>query len=287
MKIVARSARRKSLILFLATVITAPPMALTANSSLAQELDPSQEISIGIGNEPPYTELKPDGTLTGAGPDIDIAILKQAGLTKFTGTPMAYGSMVPAILAGRVKMLSSGSLAIMPERCKQVIFAEPVMCNSDAFLTRADSAEIDTYAKAASLNVKIAAQSGSSQQRDAIAAGVAQQNIVVYPDGMSAVKMLQDGRVDVIAMSDAGAVDIQKRLGDQTLQVVLPVKDAKVYCASAAFSKEDTALRDAYNVGLAKLMKAGEIEKTLESYGLGAQAKLLASAPTTAELCEQ
>lgn len=44
---------------------------LTIGSTLAQDLDVSQDVSVAIGNEPPYTELKPDGTLSGAGPDID------------------------------------------------------------------------------------------------------------------------------------------------------------------------------------------------------------------------
>ncbi|TIV75173.1 MAG: transporter substrate-binding domain-containing protein [Mesorhizobium sp.] len=56
-------------------------------------------------------------------------------------------------------------------------------------------------------------------------------------------------------------------------------------CAAAAFNKNDTALRDAYNVGLKKLKDSGEFEKIMTTYGLQSNYKLLASAKSAAEMC--
>ncbi|MER9496437.1 hypothetical protein NKI86_32315, partial [Mesorhizobium sp. M0320] len=77
----------------LAIVLTAI-LAITAGSAaVAEDLDVNQEISIAIGGEPPYTELKPDGTLSGAGPDIDRGALALSGFKNFKGELIQYGAM--------------------------------------------------------------------------------------------------------------------------------------------------------------------------------------------------
>lgn len=257
--------------------------AIHANS---QELDTNQEISIAIGNEPPYTELKSDGTLAGAGPDIDRAALDAAGFKNFKGEIVPYGAMIPAIQANRVKMLSAGALVIRPERCAQVIFAEPAICNSQAFLVRGDDAKrFRSYQDVAAANVKMGAIAGGVQERNALEAGVKRENIVNYPDGPSGVKLLQDGRVDAIALNDSGVLSMKERSGDNTLEAVIPIENTPIDCASAAFNKSDTALRDAYNVGLKKLIDSGKFEEIMNGYGLQSGVQLLSSAKTTQELC--
>lgn len=254
--------------------------------AFAQALNTNEELTIAIGNEPPFTELKPDGTLTGSGPDVDMAALKAAGFTKFKGEIMTYGAMVPALQAGRVQLVSSGGLTVRAERCEQVIFSEPVTCGSTGFLTSPDMAtKIDSYANAAQLGAKIGVFSGSHQEKAALGAGVKRENVVVFPDQLSGVKMLQAGRIDAIALADYGLEKMKELSGGKSLDIVLPVKDAEIFCAAAAFRKEDTALRDAYNIGLKKLRDSGEFDKILISYGMAPRLKLIRAAPSTAELC--
>ena len=262
-------------------------VAMVSHAS-AEKLDVSGPITNAIGNEPPYTELKPDGTLSGAGPDIDRAALKESGVTQFTGQTMPYGAMIPALQAGRVRMVSSGALVIRPERCQAVIFSEPVICNSDAFLVRGDLAnKLHSYKDIAAQSLKVAAPAGSVQEKSALAAGVKRENVIAYPDGTSAVKMLKDKRIDAIVLNDSGVKELQKRANDPDLKMVLQISDAPVNCAAAAFKKSDTALRDAYNAGLKKVVSSGEYKKIMDSYGLEDNAKLLASAKPAAEQCRQ
>ncbi|MCA1444673.1 ectoine/hydroxyectoine ABC transporter substrate-binding protein EhuB [Ensifer sp. IC4062] len=259
---------------------------LAGSAAMAEDLDVNQEISIAIGNEPPYTELKPDGTLSGAGGEIDRAALAASGLKNVKGVIMQYGAMIPAVQAKRVKVLSSGSLNIRPERCTQVNFAEPEICTAQAFLTRSDMAgKFDSYKEFAELGLKLGAGAGTLQAKDAMAAGVKKENIVPYPDPVSAVKMLQDKRIDAIALNDAAVLDMKNKSGDQSLQIVLPIANTPIDCAAAAFNKEDTALRDAYNAGLKKIKQSGEFEKIMNKHGLQSNYKLLASAKSAAEMC--
>ncbi|QRM32177.1 ectoine/hydroxyectoine ABC transporter substrate-binding protein EhuB [Microvirga sp. VF16] len=259
---------------------------IAAGSAAAETLDVNQQVSIAVAGEPPYTELKPDGTLSGAGPDIDRRSLELSGLKNFKGELIPYGAQIPAVQAKRVKVLSSGSLNIRPERCTQVNFAEPAICTSQAFLIRSDMAgKFKSYKDFAALGLKLGAGAGTLQAKDAMAAGVKKENVIPYPDTVSAVKMLQDKRIDAIALNDAGVIDMKKRSGDETLQVVMPIENTPIDCAAAAFNKDDTALRDAYNAGYKKLKDSGEYEKIMAKYGLESNYKLLASAKSAAEMC--
>jgi polar amino acid transport system substrate-binding protein len=73
-----------------------------------------------------------------------------------------------------------------------------------------------------------------------------------------------------------------KKANDPNLEVVAPVIGAPVYCDGAAFNKNDTALRDAYDAELAKLKQSGEFAKIIEPYGFSAAA---AMSTTRDKLC--
>jgi polar amino acid transport system substrate-binding protein len=52
------------------------------------------------------------------------------------------------------------------------------------------------------------------------------------------------------------------------------------------FRKEDVALREAYNAGLAKLLASGELAAINKKYGLPEALSPNASTPSTEELCK-
>ena len=76
--------------------------------------------------------------------------------------------------------------------------------------------------------------------------------------------------------------DLVKKANDPNLAVIAPVVGAPVYCDGAAFKKGDEALRDAYDVELAKMKKSGEFAKIIEPYGFSAAA---AMSTTREKLC--
>ncbi|MGV3553369.1 ectoine/hydroxyectoine ABC transporter substrate-binding protein EhuB [Rhizobium sp.] len=262
-------------------------IVLSGNVATAQELKDVADVSIAIGNDPPYTELKADGTLTGIGPDIDKAILGQFDVKEFRGDIMAYGAMIPALQAKRVRMVSSGGLNITPQRCEQVIYSEPVLCGGSGFLLANELAsKVSSYKQVAEAGIKIGVPAGSSQQRDAVAAGVKRENVVTYPDLPSAIKMLQDKRLDVVASAYGSLAILKQKTPDDSLTAVF-VTDVPMDCSGAAFNKEDTALRDAYNAGLRKIVENGEYAKIAAKYGMSDKVESLAKAKSTAQLCQK
>ena len=76
--------------------------------------------------------------------------------------------------------------------------------------------------------------------------------VIVVPDGQSGLKMVQDGRIDAYSLPVLSINDLIKKANDPNLEVVAPVDGAPVYCDGAAFKKGDEALRDAFDVELAK-----------------------------------
>jgi polar amino acid transport system substrate-binding protein len=264
-------------------------IGLSAASDQAAAASPeelkNQTVRIAIGNEPPWTELKPDGTLTGAGPDIDRAALEEVGISKYEGVIMEYGAMIPGLQARRVDIVSSGGLNMRPDRCSQVIFSNPVICSGTAFLTKKELLDkAKTYQEVVANGLRVAVPAGSVDEKTAIEKGVTRDHIMNFPDGQSGVKMLQDGRIDVIVLPDAAILDLHKKAADDRLGVVIPVTDAAMNCTGAAFNKEDTALRDIYDAGLAKLIESGKYADIMGQYGLEANARMLGY-KTREELC--
>ena len=115
---------------------------------------------------------------------------------------------------------------------------------------------------------------GSDVQTDA---GVPRDRVIVVPDGQSGLKMVQDGRIDAYSLPVLSINDLVAKANDPNLAVVAPVVGAPVYCDGAAFRKGDEALRDAYDVELAKMKESGEFAKIIEPYGFSAAAAMSTS----------
>ncbi|MCK1353843.1 transporter substrate-binding domain-containing protein [Bradyrhizobium sp. CW7] len=204
-------------------------------------------------------KLDPDGSPAGLGPERDKAILEEVGVTKFAGQMMEYGAMIPAIQSKRATLSSSGALFIQPERCQAVIFSNPVSCGGEAFILPGSLVgKVHSYKEVAEQSLKVGVCGGCTQQKLSIAAGVKAENIVIFPDGTSGMKLLADKRIDLLAHDTATAVDLQKRLSNSSVTQVVHVADTKLSCAAAAFSKDSVELRNAYNEGLRKIIASGK-----------------------------
>ena len=131
---------------------------------------------------------------------------------------------------------------------------------------------------------KLGAPGGGTEEKLALDAGVPRDRLVVVPDPQSGLKMLEDGRLDAYSLPVLSLNDLLKKSGSTTLEVFAPVQGAPVYCDGAAFNKKDTALRDAFDVELAKMKESGDFAKIVEPYGFSAQAAISTNRET---LCAQ
>lgn len=255
-----------------ALVLAAPGMAL---ADKLDDLKSAGTVTIAIGNEPPFTAIAPDGTVSGAAPDVAHAVFEAMGVPKIGAQVIEYGAMIPSLQANRVDAIAAG-LFMKPERCAAVAYSEPVLCDAEALLVpKGNPKGFKSYADiAAAGDARLGAPGGGTEEKLALDAGVPRDRVVVVPDPQSGLKMLQDGRIDAYSLPVLSMADLMKKAADPNIEVMAPVQGAPVYCDGVAFNKKDTDLRDAFDVELAKLKQSGEFAKIIEPYGFSAEAAM-------------
>ena len=184
-----------------------------------------------------------------------------------------YGSMIPALQARRVDMATSG-LYIKPGRCESIIYSEPDLCGAEAFAVPAGNPKnLLTYEDiAADPSIKMTTCAGCAEEKYALERGVSADQIVYFDAPPSGIKMLQQGRVDVFALSGLGTADLLNKTNDPSIELVMPVTGVPMGCAGAAFNKDDLEFRSEYNMALAKIKANGEFAAIIEPYGFSAAA---------------
>jgi polar amino acid transport system substrate-binding protein len=264
-------------------------LALSALPAQAQEaLDALKEqgfARIAIANEPPFTAVNPDGSVSGAAPDVARAVFKRLGVDDVVASISEYGAMIPGLQARRFDAVTAG-LFMKPERCAAVAYSEPVLCDAEAFLLKAGNPHgLKSYKDIAdNAELRIGAPGGGTEERLALEAGVPRDRVIVVPDAQSGLTMLQQGRIDVYSLPVLSINALVKQANDTSLDVVAPVEGAPVYCDGAAFRKDQTELRDAFDRELAAIKASGEFAQIIEPYGFSAEA---AMSTTREKLCAQ
>ncbi|WP_349367835.1 ectoine/hydroxyectoine ABC transporter substrate-binding protein EhuB [Salinarimonas sp.] len=252
--------------------------ATAQDDARIQELRDQGFARIAIANEPPYTAVNPDGTVSGAAPDLAREIFKRMGIDDVAASVSEYGAMIPGLQAGRFDAVTAG-LFMRPERCAAVAYSEPILCDAEAFAVKAGNPlNLKTFADiAAHPTATIGAPGGGTEERLALESGVPRDRVIVVPDGQSGINMLQDGRIDVYSLPVLSISDLLARAQDENLAMVAPIADAPVYCDGAAFRRQDTALRDEYDRILAEMKESGEFAAIIEPYGFSAAAAMSTS----------
>lgn len=258
--------------LLLGVFATAAPAAQAAD---LEELREQGFARIAIANEPPYTAVRPDGTVSGAGPDVARAVFQKLGVGDVVASISEYGAMIPGLQAGRFDAITAG-LFMRPERCRAVAYSEPILCDAEAFAVKAGNPlNLRTFADVASNeNARIGAPGGGAEERLALGAGVPRDRVIVVPDGQSGINMLQDGRIDAYALPVLSIADLLRTANDPNIEQVSPVSDAPIACDGAAFSSQDEELRDEFDRVLAEMKQSGEFAQIVEPYGFSAQAAM-------------
>ncbi|MER9338336.1 ectoine/hydroxyectoine ABC transporter substrate-binding protein EhuB [Mesorhizobium sp. M0293] len=284
-KVTNRRSRR--LVRLTMTLAVTSVLNLHSYGAHAQTLQEAKAdgITIAIANEPPIMKMNPDGSPGGLGPELDAAVFNEVGITKFSAQVMEYGAMIPAIQSRRATMISAGALFIKPERCEAILYSEPVGCNGEAFIVSAAlGAKVKTFKDVAEQGLKIGVCGGCSEQKLAREAGVNEENIVVFPDATSGLKLLTDKRIDVFTNDALTAASLSKRQNSGEYSLVR--LDNFSFCTGAGFNKDSAELRDAYNEGLRKIRANGKYLEIMKKYDFE-EGTRGTDKVTTAQLCDK
>ena len=120
--------------------LSATRAAAQPEGGLLERLRKQGVAKVGIANAPPFSQLRPDGTMTGVGPAVAQRVLEKLGVPRLEGAIATYGELIPGMLAGRWDFVAA-SMTITKERCGQVLYADPITFEGPSIITSPDLAE--------------------------------------------------------------------------------------------------------------------------------------------------
>ncbi|KQP05062.1 transporter substrate-binding domain-containing protein [Pseudorhodoferax sp. Leaf265] len=194
--------RRTVLALALASTIALPAMAQTV-----ADLKKKGEITIGmLVDFPPYGTTNAQNQPDGYDADVAKLLAKDLGV-KANIVPVTGPNRIPFLLTNKVDVLVA-SLAITPERAKQVDFSTPYAA-ATIVLYGATKVQLK---EAADLKGKRVGVARASTQDVALTA-IAPEGTEIrrFDDDASAMQALMSGQVDAIGCSTTVAAQIAKR----------------------------------------------------------------------------
>ncbi|MEN3284553.1 MAG: polar amino acid transport system substrate-binding protein [Solirubrobacteraceae bacterium] len=223
-------------------------------------------VTLAISNFPPYSKPDPSGTPSGYAPEVALAILKKLHITKVKTRTAQFDAMIPGLQAGQWDMVAGG-LTQTPERCQQVLFANPDWVTPTGLLVKEGNPKgVTTATDLVGRDAKAAVPPGTAEMSYVTKAKVAKSQIVSVPDLQAGIAALKAGRADV-AFADVESLKTMAPAGFEA------IKDSKrpAIGTGYAFKPSDKAFRDAFDRGLAQAVADGtiaRIAKKTKMYGI-------------------
>jgi polar amino acid transport system substrate-binding protein len=245
--------RRAFAALGIAAVVATATATVPAAAQTVEDLKKKGEINIGLLVDfPPYgttnAKNEPDGY------DADVARLlgKDWGV-KVNLVPVTGPNRIPFLLTNKVDLLVA-SLAITPERAKQVQFSKPYSAATIVLL----APKKDNIKGAADLKpIRVGVARASTQ--DIAVTQIAPQGTEIrrFDDDASAMQALISGQVDAIGCSTTVAAQIAKRAPNQ-FEPKFTLKQQEM---AIAMRPGQDALLKSVNDFVAKETASGELNK--------------------------
>ncbi|WNJ93361.1 transporter substrate-binding domain-containing protein [Bosea sp. 685] len=224
-------------------------------------------VRIAYIEEPPFYWTGDDGRPTGADIELAEVVLRGIGVTSIAYHRTSFAEFLPGVREERWDM--NVPIFVTAERAQQVSFSAPVWTIGDGFLVRADNPKVLTSyeAVAARGDVRLGLIPAQVQVDAAKAAGVSDDQIMLFNDQPEAVAALMAGRIDAFAAT---------ALGNRATAATNPALDAVDVDAGKpgaeligafSFSTSNPDLREAVNAGLRGYLGTPDHRARMAKYG--------------------
>ncbi|MFD4505564.1 ectoine/hydroxyectoine ABC transporter substrate-binding protein EhuB [Streptomyces sp. NPDC058457] len=242
----------------------------TDGGDLLQRLRAQGVVRLGIAGEIPFGYIDKDGHLTGEAPELAKAVFKRLGVREVQPVPTEFGSLIPGLNSQQFDVVAAG-MYVNPERCEQVIFADPDYQMLDSFIVRKGNPKgLHDYRDVVAKKARFATGTGYAEIQYAVEAGYKESDILIVPDQVAGLNAVEAGRVDVFAGTalTTRAV-VRKSAKAEATRAFAPLVGGKPHVDGGAFAfrSAETKLRDAFDVELRKLKKSGELFRILRPFG--------------------
>lgn len=264
-------------------------MATQAAAVSLDKIKERGEIRIAVANEIPYGYMDLDGTAKGVGPDVAKHIMDQLGIKKITWITTNFGSLIPGLQANRFDMVAA-EMAILPQRCKQVLFSEPDSSYGEGLLVaKGNPDNVHTYEDFATSDHKIAIMAGADQLEMLQALGVPGDRMVTLSNNADAISTISTGRASAYAATSLTVSELasKSKKVEATTEFQDPIIDGEPARSwgGFTFAQDSTQLRDAVNAQLAQFKATEAWVKTMNHYGFSPTDAKESFSKTTAQLC--
>jgi polar amino acid transport system substrate-binding protein len=227
-------------------------------------------VRLGIAGEAPYGYVDDQGEFTGEAPELARVIFKRLGVDSVQPVATDFASLIPGLNSQQFDVVSAG-MYINPERCEQVIFADPEYQMLDSFIVRKGNPKnLRSYEDVVKAKARLATGAGYAEIGYAVAAGIPEKNVVILQDPVAGLNAVESGRIDVFAGTALTSRQVVKKSRKaEATEPFAPVVDGakQIDGGGFAFRPTDTELRDAFNVEIHKMKKSGELFRILKPFG--------------------
>jgi polar amino acid transport system substrate-binding protein len=156
---------------------------------------------------------------------------------------------------------------VKPERCEQVLFADPEYTIGEALIVEAGNPfDLHSYEDiAANPEVRVGTGTGYFEEEYLLGVGVSEDQIVLFPDDPSGMAGLQAGQIDAWTATAPTLQKLLETTGDPGFELADPFTQPIVNGQSvagygaAAFRYEDIDFRNAFNTELTALKDSGQL----------------------------
>ena len=253
---------RRHLFAATAALATGTLLAAWAPSAVAQTTDEIKKkgtLTVGLLVDfPPYGSV--DSTNQPDGYDADVAkLLAKDWGVKLTLVPVTGPNRIPFLLTNKVDLLVA-SLAVTPERAKQVQFSKPY---SAATIVLYGAKKTPIKAPADLKGVRVAVARASTQDTALTAMAPEGTEIRRFDDDASAMQALLSGQVDAIGCSTTVAAQIAKRAPAGTYENKLVLRQQLMAVAMRPGQPDLLAAVDGF---VARNVSNGELNKLYKKW---------------------
>ncbi|HET7312982.1 ectoine/hydroxyectoine ABC transporter substrate-binding protein EhuB [Salinisphaera sp.] len=275
-----------ALVLLALTVV----VSAAASAASLQDIKDRGYIRIAVANEIPYGFMNAQGKAEGFGPSTAKMVLKRMGIDDIQWTVVPFGSLIPALKAGRVDMVAA-SQAVLPQRCSQVDFSIPNTTYGEGLMVKkGNPKDIHGYQDfVKNDDLKMGIVSGADQLEFAHKLGIPDSQLVMLRANTDAASAVASGRVDAYAGTQLTVARLAKK-SDRTIEAE-PFNDPVINgepvrsWGAFTFNSDSDKLRKAFNKNLKAVQQTKEWKQTLKHYGLDEHSIDLVDAKTTEQLC--
>ncbi|WP_240376689.1 ectoine/hydroxyectoine ABC transporter substrate-binding protein EhuB [Bacillus piscicola] len=259
--------------------------------SYLEELQEKGTVKVGFANEKPYGYQNDEGELTGASVETARAVFKELGIDNMEGQLADYSQLVSGLSAKKFDAITSG-MAITPDRCESVNFAEPDMKYGEGLIVqKGNPLDLHSYKDIAdNPDVIVSVMSGATENDFLKSEGVDPDQIQSAPDIPATFAAVQSGRAHATTGTEMTIKMALESADTDELEFVgdfeQPDIEGVPSYGAVAFHPEHEELLKAFNEKLAELKADGTVAQILEDNGFSADLNFPDEGVTAEMVCQ-